>query len=283
MAGVSDSMNEGWSIVEASRVGGRSRLTSCLAVAPLKIFSPKVAADYSTAVLSSCGGGLVAGDCVRLRVRCGREAKLFLGTQAFTKVYKATNGQVARQELAGHIESGACVVSLPDPVVPYADSAFVQEQVWHLDAKALLVLLDGGTAGRGARGERFHYRSYTSNLSIYLASELVLAERLSLQPKQQAPDRVGAFGQYTAFANAFIVGGPVGSAVEEVLRRVLAPMLTDQRGRATLVALAEPRPGVLALRALGRTHGDLVGVLHALATAVSLPQVLGENPLRRKY
>lgn len=283
MAGVSDSMNEGWSIVEASRVGGRSRLTSCLAVAPLKIFSPKVEADYSTAVLSSYGGGLVAGDCVRLRVRCGREAKLFLGTQAFTKVYKATNGQVARQTLAGHIESGACVVSLPDPVVPYADSAFVQEQVWHLDAKALLVLLDGGTAGRGARGERFHYRSYTSNLSIYLASELVLAERLSLQPKQQAPDLVGAFGQYTAFANAFIVGGPVRSAVEEVLRRVLAPMLTDQRGRATLVALAEPRPGVLALRALGRTHGDLVGVLHALATAVSLPQVLGENPLHRKY
>lgn len=283
MAGVSDSMDEGWSIVEASRVGGRSRLTSCLAVAPLKIFSPKVKADYSTAVLSSYGGGLVAGDCVRLRVRCGREAKLFLGTQAFTKVYKATNGQVARQELAGRIESDACVVSLPDPVVPYADSAFVQEQVWHLDAKALLVLLDGGTAGRGARGEQFHYRSYTSNLSIYLASELVLAERLSLQPKQQVPDRVGAFGQYTAFANAFIVGGPVGSAVEEVLRRVLAPMLTDQRGRATLVALAEPRPGVLTLRALGRTHGDLAGVLHALATAVSLPQVLGENPLRRKY
>ena len=106
---------------------------------------------------------------------------------------------------------------------------------------------------------------------------------MSLQPKQQAPDRVGAFGQYTAFANVFIVGDTVRSAVEEVLRRVLAPMLTDQRGRATLVALAEPRPGVLALRALGRTHGDLVGVLHALATAVSLPQVLGENPLRRKY
>ena len=209
-------MDEGWSIVEVSRVGGRSRLTSCLAVAPLKILSPKVEADYSTAILSSYGGGLVAGDCARLRVRCGREAKLFLGTQAFTKVYKTADGQVARQELAGHIEVGACVVSLPDPVVPYADSAFVQEQVWHLDAGASLVLLDGGTAGRGERGEQFHYRSYTSNISIYLESELVLAERLRLQPKQQAPDRVGAFGQYTAFANAFIVGDPVRSAVEEV-------------------------------------------------------------------
>ena len=276
-------MDEDWSIVEASRVGGRSRLTSCLAVAPLKILSPKVEADYSTAVLSSYGGGLVAGDCARLRVHCGREAKLFLGTQAFTKVYKAIEGRVARQELVGHIEAGACVVSLPDPVVPYADSAFVQEQVWHLSAGASLVLLDGGTAGRGERGERFHYSSYISNISIYLESELVLAERLSLQPKQQAPGRVGAFGPYTAFANAFIVGDPVRSAVEEVLRRDLALLLTDQRNRATLVSLAEPRPGVLALRALGRTNGDLEEILHALATAVSLPQVLGENPLRRKY
>ena len=280
-------MDESWSIVEVNRVGGRSRLTSCLAVAPLKILSPKVEADYSTAVLSSYGGGLVAGDCARLRVRCGREAKLFLGTQAFTKVYKTTDGRVARQELVGHVESGACVVSLPDPVVPYADSAFVQEQVWHLSAGASLVLLDGGTAGRGERGEQFHYSSYTSNISIYLESELVLDERLRLQPKQQAPDRVGAFGQYTAFANAFIAGDPVRSAVEEVLRRDLASMLTDQRTRgaskAALVSLAEPRPGVLALRALGRTNGDLEEVLHALATAVSLPQALGENPLSRKY
>lgn len=276
-------MGEGWSIVEASRVGGRSRLTSCLAIAPLKIFSPKPEADYTAAVLSSYGGGLVAGDSTRLRVRCGREAKLFLGTQAFTKVYKATAGQVAHQTLAGRVESDACVVSLPDPVVPYADSAFVQEQVWHLDAKALLVLLDSGTAGRDARGERFHYRSYTSNTSIYWASELVLAERLSLQPQRQQPDRIGAFGQYTAFANAFIVGGPARAAIEQVLRRALAPMLTRQRSGATLVSLAKPRPGVLALRALGRTHGDLADILHALTSAVSLPQVLGENPLRRKY
>ncbi len=92
-------MDEGWSIVEVNRVGGRSRLTSYLAVAPLKILSPKAAADYSTAVLSSYGGGLVAGDCARLRVRCGRGAELFLGTQAFTKVYKATDGQVVRQEV----------------------------------------------------------------------------------------------------------------------------------------------------------------------------------------
>ena len=169
-------MDEGWSIVEVNRVGGRSRLTSYLAVAPVENSQPQGRGrlQYRRAFELWRRFGL--------RVRCGRGAELFLGTQAFTKVYKATDGQVARQEVVGHLESGACVVSLPDPVVPYADSAFVQEQVWHLGAGTLPVLLDGGTAGRDVRGERFHYGSYTSNMSIYLENELVLAERLRLLP-----------------------------------------------------------------------------------------------------
>ena len=106
--------------------------------------------------------------------------------------------------------------------MPTASLCRSRSGIW--SAGAALVLLDGGTAGRGERGEQFHYSSYTSNISIYLESELVLVERLRLQPKQQTPDRVGAFGQYTAFANAFIVGDPTRSAVEEVLRRDLAPL-----------------------------------------------------------
>ena len=283
-------MDSGWSELEVTRVGGRSRLTSCLSVAPLKILSPGVEADYSSAVLCGYGGGLVAGDCARLRIRCGLASKLFLGTQAFTKVYKTTDGQVARQEIEGQIETGACVVSLPDPVVPYADSAFAQEQVWRLDEGALLVLLDGATAGRSERGERFQFGSYTSNITVYLKNEPVLIERFNSQPGLQAPDRVGVFGTYVAFANAFVISSPGSQAfgaVGTALRDALAPLLASQAARATgedaMVSLAEARPGVLALRALGRATGELDQVLQALAMAVSHPEILGENPLRRKY
>lgn len=283
-------MDSGWSELEVTRVGGRSRLTSCLSVAPLKILSPGVEADYSSAVLSGYGGGLVAGDCARLRIRCGRASKLFLGTQAFTKVYKTTDGQVARQEIEGHIETGACAVSLPDPVVPYADSVFVQEQVWRLDEGALLVLLDGATAGRSERGERFQFGSYTSNITVYVKNEAVLIERFHSQPDLQAPDRVGVFGAFIAFANAFVISSPGSKAygvVEAALRDALAPLLVSQAagasGAQAMISLAEARPGVLALRALGRASGALDPVLQALARAVSLPEILGENPLPRKY
>ncbi len=69
--------------MEVERVGGRSRLTRCLSVAPLKILTPNAGADYCTAVLSGYGGGLVAGDQVRLSVDCGREAKLFFRHTSF--------------------------------------------------------------------------------------------------------------------------------------------------------------------------------------------------------
>ena len=224
-------MNEAWSILEVSRVGDRSRLTACLSAAPLKILSPGAEADYGTAVLSSYGGGLVAGDCARLRVRCGRGAKLFLGTQAFTKVYKTTDGQIARQEIEGRVGRGGCAIVLPDPVVPYADSAFEQEQVWRLDEGALLVLLDGGTAGRTARGEYFQYGSYTSNITVYLENEPVLVERFSSRPGQQAPARVGVFGGFAAFANAFAIGSPESApfvAVQEILCAELERRLRRQ-------------------------------------------------------
>lgn len=283
-------MQGSWSELEVNRVGGRSRLTSCLSLAPLKILTPGAEADYSSAVLSSYGGGLLAGDCARLRVRCGREAKLFLGTQAFTKIYKAVDGRMARQEIEGCIAKGGCVVSLPDPVVPYAASVFVQEQVWRLDEGALLVLLDGATAGRSERGECFQYSSYISNITVYLQDELVLVERLDSQPGQQAPARVGVFGEYTAFANAFIIGVPGSrafTAIDDSLRDALSPLLARQPDgeseQQEMVSLVAMRPGVLVLRALGRTNEGLDKVIDALAIAVAQPEVLGANPLRRKY
>ena len=283
-------MEGAFSKVEVERVGGRSRLTSCLSIAPLKILTPDSEADYSTVVLSGYGGGLVAGDSVRLDIRCGREAKLFLGTQAFTKVYKSTDGQVAHQEIAGHIEPGGCVVALPDPVVPYAKSVFVQNQVWRLREGAVLVLLDGGTAGRGERGERFQYSSYTSNITVYREGELLLVERFDSQPDLQTAERIGGFGEYAAFANAFIIATPESTAYgacKEALSEALAPrlagQLTESPDGELMVSLAEARPGLLVLRSLGRVHQSLDEVMRALTQMASLPEILDSNPLHRKY
>ena len=282
-------MEETWSCLEVERVAKRSRLTTCLSVPPLKILNPDSGAAYASAILSSYGGGLVAGDCARLRVRCGREARLFLGTQAFTKVYKATNGQIARQQVEGRVERGGCAIVLPDPIVPYADSEFEQEQVWHLAEGAVLILLDGGTAGRIERGERFQYTSYRSDITVYMDDKPVVIERFRSTPGRQDPDRVGIFGAFAAFANVFAIGSPGSAAfdtVEQCLRTALEKQVEDQlktRSESALLSLAAPRPGVFVVRAMGRISGALSFVTSALSAVVSLPEVLGSDPLQRKY
>ena len=169
-------MDEAWSIVEVSRVGGRSRLTSCLAVAPLKILSPKVEADYSTAVLSSYGGGLVAGDCARLRVRAavGRPSSSWV-RRLLPKCIRPTDGQVARQEV-----DRTCRSWCLRRIAARSGGALCRQR---LCAGAGLASGRGRLAGlarrrhcRPGRARRADstINSYTSNISIYLESELVL-------------------------------------------------------------------------------------------------------------
>ena len=55
-----------WSELEVAQVQGRSRLITCRNLQPLKILNPAAPASSCHAVLSSYGGGMVAGDTIRL-------------------------------------------------------------------------------------------------------------------------------------------------------------------------------------------------------------------------
>ena len=181
--------------IEVTRNGSRSVLTACRSVAPLKLLNPAAQGDYCAVVLSSYGGGMVEGDATMLRVRCGEGATLYLGTQAFTKVYKSPNGVPCKQITIGEVEAGGLAVVLPDPVVPYSRSVFEQEQTWHLVPDSCLVLADGHTAGRVAFGESFGYKSYRSDITVHTADRPVLVECYYSEPGTLSPVYTGAFGK----------------------------------------------------------------------------------------
>ena len=74
-----------WSEIEVASVRGSSRLVTSRSIQPLKLLNPRAAGGSCHVVLSSYGGGMLAGDVIRLRVRAQAGARLFLGTQASTK------------------------------------------------------------------------------------------------------------------------------------------------------------------------------------------------------
>ena len=84
--------------------------------------------------------------------------------------FKCMHEQLIRADVA----QGALLTLLPDPVVPFADSRFVQDQEFALAPPRLgagvvackmggsVVLLDWVTSGRRARGEAWSMSRYES-------------------------------------------------------------------------------------------------------------------------
>lgn len=284
-------MSAQWSHIGVAHSAGRSRLVSSLSIPPLKLVNPRALSDrYAAVIMSGYGGGMVEGDSVRLRIDCGAGAGLYLGTQAFTRIYKCPNGQTTEQEIEGVVGVDSCAVVLPDLVVPYANSRFAQRQSWQLQEGALLVLADGHTAGRLQDGERFSYDSYASSIEITTHSRPLLVDRYCSEPAVAPPARTGAMGTAAAVLNVFVAGWPGESRFEEFcayLRAQLEPEIERQfrvrREHGELVLALTQKDGVLVLRATARRHEDLKRTYEVLGNAMALPQILGTNPLARKY
>ena len=269
--------------IEVTRNGSRSVLTACRSVAPLKLLNPAAQGDYCAVVLSSYGGGMVEGDATTLCVRCGEGAALYLGTQAFTKVYKSPNGIPCKQIISGEVEAGGLAVVLPDPVVPYSRSVFEQAQTWHLGANACLVLADGHTAGRMAFGECFGYTSYRSDITVHTPERPVLVERYYSEPGTLSPIHTGAFGAYNVVFNIFVAGNSARfSCLVECLSQSLTPLLKPSQD-SLLLSFASPRPDLFVIRSLAQNVECLLPLYTALRNAIAHPNVLGADPLARKY
>ena len=226
---------------------------------------------------------MVEGDATTLCVRCGEGASLYLGTQAFTKIYKSPNGIPCKQIISGEVEAGSLVVVLPDPVVPYSRSVFEQAQTWYLASDACLVLADGHTAGRVAFGECFGYTSYRSDITVHTAERPVLVERYYSEPEALSPVHTGAFGAYNVVFNIFVAGSSVRFAyLVESLSQTLTPLLKPSQG-SLLLSFAFPRPDLFVIRSLAQNVECLLPLYTALRDAIAHPNVLGADPLARKY
>lgn len=160
--------------------GPRARLSTLIASYPSKLLAPKplpsqpsnVALVYTLAY----GGGLVAGDCVQLRVLVDAGCTLVLLTQGSTKIYKQraglrpkshgmspalvkaiTEGQpspIVRQSMHVSVGEGGSLLLLPDALSPFKGSRYAQAQRVELAPGAGVVLLDWVNSGRGERTQK---------------------------------------------------------------------------------------------------------------------------------
>ena len=116
----------GTGLLDVVRVDRRSVVRRAYATSPLRLLTPKNHGTAAWVYTSSYGGGLVGGDDLRLTVKVGREASVFLSSQASTKVYRSQARASLR--LDAEVAAGGQLIVWPDPVVCFAGSTYRQEQ-----------------------------------------------------------------------------------------------------------------------------------------------------------
>ena len=269
-----------WNVIEVASVRGSSVLTRCLGMPPIKFINPRPQAGCCQVYLSNYGGGLVDGDAIRMRVECLEGSRLYLGTQASTKVYKGAGREGCLQETIGTVHANALAVVCPDPVVPFAESRYRQSQSWEVHPRGELVVMDWLQPGRSARGEVFAYRALRSELRITRPGGApLLVERFAVEPEAQDPIRCGRFGGFRSVLTAAIIG-PQALGLADALEE---PLLALNRTGKARIGIGR-REGVgWVLRALGADRRDLQPVHDRIFAALAGAAWLGFNPWQRRY
>ncbi|MGH7268995.1 MAG: urease accessory protein UreD, partial [Polyangiaceae bacterium] len=160
------------------RSHGKTVMASALAASPLRLLTPRNHGDSAWVYLSSLGGGLVDGDGIDVRVDVARGASAVLATQSTTKVYRSPRG--CSQRIEGHIAEDASLALIPDAVVCFEGAKYAQEIALDLAPRASVLVLDGYTCGRSARGERWTFARYASRLTIIRGGAPIVIEAVRL-------------------------------------------------------------------------------------------------------
>lgn len=161
---------------------------------PLQVLEPlSLAVDGSAFVaLLNPAGGLLGGDHIHAEIEVGRGAHVGVTTPSATKVYSCPEAH-AVQETVVTVEDGATLEYFPMHVIPHAGAALDQSLHVDLAPESRLILHDGLSLGRVARGERWVFRSLVSEVRVTESGRPLYWDRLRLTP-DQAPWLSGVGG-----------------------------------------------------------------------------------------
>lgn len=234
--------------LRAGLCGGRTVLTDVSFTAPYKIMKPFEKPDGGIQVMPLCASaGIMSGDLQQFDYQVGDGANLELLSQSFEKIHRMEEGSAART-VSARVAKNACLSYYPQPVIPFADSAFDSTMEIHLeDESSRLFLMDILSCGRAVSGERFAYRRFSSKVSIWRGGELIYRDNCRYEPERMAMEGLGMYEGFSHMANIFLTKGTADGTreLQEEIRQLLDAE-EDCEGGVSLTA-----SGDLAVRILG--------------------------------
>jgi urease accessory protein len=251
------------------RAGERTVVGVALASSPLRLLLPKNHGNAAWVYLANLGGGMVDGDRIDLRIESEPGTSALIGTQASTKVYRSPRG--CSQRLEVHVADGAAIAIVPDPVVCFANAQYAQEVEISLAPTASLVLLEGYTCGRAARGERWKFARFESRTTIRRDGVVAIVDAVRLDPAHgPISERMGPFDVLLSLV-------AVGPRFDQVREAMLATSARD----SAIVATSPVGVDAAVMRIAANRFEDASCVLRPSFAAVAA--MLGDDPFARKW
>jgi urease accessory protein len=233
---------------------------------------PKNHGNAAWVYLANLGGGIVDGDRIDLRIESESGTSALIGTQASTKVYRSPRG--CSQRLEVHAADGAAIAIVPDPVVSFAGARYAQEVDVSLAPTASLVLLDGYSCGRAARGERWQFARFESRTTIKRGGVAAIVDAVRLDPAHgPIADRMGRF---EVFLSLFAVGSRFCRVREAMLATLARPS-----GNSAIVAVSPVGVDAAVMRVAANRFEHASCALRPSFAA--LAAILGDDPFARKW
>lgn len=184
---------------------GRTILEDVAFTAPYKIMAPFEKENGGIQVMPLCASaGIMKGDCQEFTYYIGKNSDLEILSQSFEKIHKMDGGCASRK-IRIQVEENATLSYYPQPVIPFAGSAFDSDMEIHLsDETSRLFLLEVISCGRTAYEERFSYRRYSSKVRIYRGPKLIYRDNTHYEPSHMPMEGIGMYEGYTHMANIFL-------------------------------------------------------------------------------
>ncbi len=234
--------------------------------------------------LASLGGGLVDGDRIDIDVDVGEGASALLGTQSSTKVYRSkAGGPGCRARLSARVAAGAVLTVVPDPVVCFAEARYEQVIDIALAPSASLLLFDGYSCGRSARGERWAFSRYASRTTVVRGGAPSIVDATRLDPAQGSlAERMGRFDVVLSLVAVGPRFAPLREGMREpALEGALASPPRPSDSGSVLVAASPLGDDVCILRVAAERFEAASRALRS--SFASLARVLGDDPFARKW
>lgn len=158
----------------AGKKDGKTILEDVSFTAPYKIMTPFEKENGGIQVMPLCASaGIMSGDLQEFSYQVRQGADLEVLSQSFEKIHKMDGGE-AKRNIKVNVEKDSVLYYYPQPVIPFADSAFESTMEIQLEDKsAKLFFLDVISCGRTAHEERFLYRKFASKVTIYRSGKMI--------------------------------------------------------------------------------------------------------------